>query len=227
MKPKLLSSTLTGRLLAYATVAGAAAVATQPADAEVVYTPANQSIGKNASLFIDLNNDGATDLTLHESCFATDPYPPQNRLVETPSPDLKVMEKSGRPGNLIKGTKIGAPRDYFMGRGNMVTFNNVYGAYIYGYWGFALNHYLGVEFYIDGNVHYGWVRLTVHFVTNDRNTAEIRTHLSGYAYESEPEKPILAGDQGNSTESFARAPSLGVLAAGAPALSMWRKEENQ
>lgn len=208
----------------------AAAAACTPAAAEVIYTPANQSIGKNASLFIDLNNDGATDLTIHESCFATNIDPPQNRLVETPSPNLKVMEKFGRPGNLIRGTKIGAPHDYFIGRGDMVSFNNVYGAYVYGYWGFALNHYLGVQFNIDGHLHYGWVRLTVNFVTNDRNTAEIRTHLSGYAYESEPDKLIIAGDEGKTTNTSAPPGSLktlGVLALGAPGLNISRKEENK
>jgi hypothetical protein len=223
-EPKPLPSQTTKRLLAYAAV-GATAATCSPAAAEVIYTPANQSIGKNASLFIDLNNDGATDLTIHESCFATDIDPPQNRLVETPSPNLKVMEKFGRPGNLIKGTKIGAPHDYFMRHGNMVTFNNVYGAYIYGYWGFALNRYLGVEFYIDGHLHYGWVRLTVNFVTNDRNMAEIRTHLSGYAYENQPGKPIIAGDQGTSAETSAPSGTLGELALGAVAKSMLEKEK--
>lgn len=226
-QPQSPNQQLAKRLLAYATVAGAAATCSTHAAAEVIYTPANQSIGRNASLFIDLNHDGSIDLTIHESCFATNIDPPQNRLVETPSPNLKVMEKFGRPGNLIKGTKIGAPHDYFLGRGNMVTFNNVYGAYIYGYWGFAYNRYLGVEFFIDGQLHYGWARLTVNFVTNDRNTAEIRTHLSGYAYESEPEKPIIAGDEGktsNASTPLRSLKTLGVLALGAPGLHISTEE---
>ncbi|MGA2022457.1 MAG: hypothetical protein ABSH02_17830 [Candidatus Sulfotelmatobacter sp.] len=228
-QPQPISHHLAKRLLGYAVAAGAVTACSSHAAAEVIYTPANQSIGKNASLFIDLNHDGATDLTIHESCFATNIDPPQNRLVETPSPNLKVMEKFGRPGNLIKGTKIGAPHDYFIGRGDMVTFNNVYGAYVYGYWGFAFNRYLGVEFFIDGQIHYGWVRLTVNFVTNDRNTAEIRTHLSGYAYESDPEKLIIAGDEGKTANASAQSRSLktlGLLALGAACIFQPKKETN-
>jgi hypothetical protein len=109
-QPQPISQHLAKRLLACATVAGAAAIATQPADAEVIYTPANQSIAKNASLFIDLDNDGATDLTIHESCFATNIDPPQNRLVETPSSNLEVMEKFGRPEiSLKKESEPGKP----------------------------------------------------------------------------------------------------------------------
>ena len=45
--------------------------------------------------------------------------------------------------------------------------------------------YLGIEFLIDGQVHYGWMDLD--------NYNYFQTEIHGWAYESEPCKPILAG----------------------------------
>jgi hypothetical protein len=53
----------------------------------------------------------------------------------------------------------------------------------------------------------------------------------GFAYETVPNKPILAGDTGHATTASPEAisgpdekpaASLGILAAGAPALNLWR-----
>jgi hypothetical protein len=49
------------------------------------------------------------------------------------------------------------------------------------------NHYLGLRFAINGKVHYGWARLTVS-VSNG-----IYATLTGYAYETIPNKSIIAG----------------------------------
>jgi len=51
------------------------------------------------------------------------------------------------------------------------------------------------------------------------NTARI----AGYAYETVPGKPIIAGDEGNASEAFVEPPTLGALALGSPALNLWRK----
>ncbi len=83
----------------------------------------------------------------------------------------------------------------------------------------------------------------------DQKTFEIQAKLTGYAYETEPNVPILAGQtsgdlieprfDGNSGRSDetpgARdesqpisqkfVPSLGLLALGAPGLDIWRRRD--
>jgi hypothetical protein len=92
--------------------------------------------------------------------------------------------------------------------------------------------YLGIKFQIKGKSHYGWARL---------NVAESRSRftlvLTGYAFETIPGKPIIAGqtkgpDDPSVEESNAMpnqptpAPAtLGALAMGAPGLSVWRRKE--
>src|ERR1039458_9779518 len=55
-------------LALYALAAGATGVGVlalaQPAEGEVVYTPAHEVIGRNQSFAIDLNHDGITDFTI-------------------------------------------------------------------------------------------------------------------------------------------------------------------
>jgi hypothetical protein len=86
---------------------------------------------------------------------------------------------------------------------------------------------LGFSFLIAGKTHFGWARLSF------RNIGCYRCILGviDYAYETIPGKPIVAGDQGNdegnAPETSTAAATLGALAAGAPALNSWRKEETK
>lgn len=96
----------------------------------------------------------------------------------------------------------------------------------------AGNHhtaYLGVRFLIDGKKHYGWVRLTVTLAIGLSPSATV----TAYAYEAEPNRPILAGAGEKPTARIQvpantqrhAGPSLGMLALGADALPLWRREE--
>src|SRR5262249_29126668 len=58
-----------------------------------------------------------------------------------------------------------------------------------GRWINVTNGYLGLKFRIKGKFHYGWARLTVKVLGG----ARIRTTLTGFAYETIPNKPIKAG----------------------------------
>ncbi len=63
--PAILSSKVNKRLVAYATAASAGLSAgTIPADAEIVYTPANTPIERNVPVALDLNHDGIIDFEL-------------------------------------------------------------------------------------------------------------------------------------------------------------------
>lgn len=59
-----------------------------------------------------------------------------------------------------------------------------------GGWTGQQDKYLGLKFYIGTNVHYGWARLDV------RDDSRVYT-LKDYAYQSTPDTPIDAGDDGS------------------------------
>jgi hypothetical protein len=92
------------------------------------------------------------------------------------------------------------------------------------------NGYLGVRFLINGETHYGWVRLKVNTEIRRGTTATV----TAYAYETIANKPILAGREENAPSVTAQlqeddksmsVPSLGMLALGAEVLPLWRREE--
>jgi hypothetical protein len=92
------------------------------------------------------------------------------------------------------------------------------------------DRYLGLKFKINGQFHFGWVRLTIR----TRKGGQFTATLTGYAYETIPGKAIIAGatkdaDDVESTASLstrtAEPATLGMLALGAPGLSIWRREE--
>ncbi len=111
-----------------------------------------------------------------------------------------------------------------------------------GKWHEVSDRYLGVRFIIRGKIHFGWTRLTVH----DKGHA-ITAVLTGYAYETIPNKPIITGktkgpdddsvEQQNDlvpgaslTSPIPETPqpaSLGRLALGAQGVPLWRRKETQ
>ena len=54
------------------------------------------------------------------------------------------------------------------------------------------DRYLGLKFVTDGEVHYGWARLSVT-LGHERQDNDVSGTLTGYAYETIPDKPIIAG----------------------------------
>ena len=84
---------------------------------------------------------------------------------------------------------------------------------------------MGARFTIKGKQHFGWIRLSV-------SEAPFVAHLTGYAYETVPGKPIIAGKTKGfdvvsaiPTSSDQQPATLGVLALGASGLSIWRRKE--
>ena len=100
-----------------------------------------------------------------------------------------------------------------------------------GSWLDAVDRYLGLSFQVKGRTRYAWARLSV------QGKGPFVVTLTGYAYETIPNKAIIAGrkkgtDDTNVEEptSSLTAPShipatLGMLAIGAPGLAIWRRED--
>jgi len=85
-------------------------------------------------------------------------------------------------------------------------------------WCSVQDHYLGLRFVIKGKIHYGWARLN----TTLGKRAHITATLTGYAYETTPNKPIIAGKTHGNDVVILQDASLGHLARGASTISAWR-----
>ena len=102
-------------------------------------------------------------------------------------------------------------------------------AFSYGPWADVTNRYLGFKFLINGQIHYGWARMSVSKYLQS-------VTLTGYAYETTPNTNIIEGHTSGPEKADAVAPAnlltpaaepatLGMLARGADGLSIWRREE--
>lgn len=239
---KPLNSKLDKRLLSYA--AGAAGLSmlalTQPSHAEVVFTPAHTRISLG-SFPIDLNGDGITDFFILNSFHAG--VRNTGTIGSTfASMDVLGAQASNRPvgyngfgrqaSALNPAVTVGS-QDHFGSSAPTGMASCSVNGRVGGQWLNAKDKYLGVQFVINGQVHYGWIRFSVKTATRDCN---ITAHLSGYAYETEPGKALLTGKQHPGEESTNRVgvelapssvtvPTLGVLAHGASVLAAWRKHD--
>jgi hypothetical protein len=246
------------RLSTYAVTATAAGVSvltvTQPAEAKVVYTPANTQILGFVPL--DLNHDQITDFFLVRSgssrgrsgsgWLSASPLNTNNRVLGhgtvqflrkdatvafdlPPGFEVGPKPKGFQPG----GKKLLAGYWFFLGTGGSSS-KGFAGRWANGGQG-VTNRYLGLAFEINGLVHFGWARITV------TGGGALISTLTGYAYETIPNKPIVTGvthDETSAaalsapglsgkTESQPALPMLGALALGCDGLAIWRREEGQ
>jgi hypothetical protein len=234
-----LSQSLHHQLNMYALAASAAGVGVlvlaQSADAKIVYTPVHHVIGKKGQYKLDLNHDKLADFILLNTRGCNTDYC-VDALSAIPSAGNGVEGAKGFLSipyafALKRGAKIG-PNDQFSGR-LMASSQSSQGTI--GQWLNVTNGYLGLKFTIKGKIHFGWARLTVRVLGG----AFIKTTITGYAYETIPNKPIIAGrikgpdETGNSigqpedvrTTPTPEPATLGALAMGAPGLSIWRRKE--
>jgi hypothetical protein len=231
-----LSRSTQQRLNSYVLAASAAGVGmlamTLPAEAKIIYTSTHHVIKKGVSYNLDLNHDRKIDFTLQERNSAgSSTY--FMYLSAKPAAGNGVRGFGGEPGwasALQRGSVVG-PYQYFPGQ-LMAEVNQFGGGGTYsdGSWINIKNRYLGLKFKIKGKTHYGWARLSVQ-VTQ----ASIIATLTGYAYETIANKTIHAGKTKGPNEaavasvshgiSAPKSSTLGLLAMGSPALSMWRRKE--
>jgi hypothetical protein len=222
-EPKNLAPQLTKRLLAYATgaaVAGAGIAASASlAEAEVVYTPTHKYIDQD--YYVDLNHDGVNDFHIHS--YYLSGYAFLQVLPVIPINKIAAVHKGCLSGYgaapLPKGELVG-PGLIFRANATCMAEKDLSSQSI-GPWLGAQDRYLGLEFYIDGQEHYGWARMSVDFPFAFDTTGRIL----GYAYETIPGKPIIAGDEGNTADASVKPNTLGALALGSIGLNLRRRED--
>ena len=220
--PSKLSDSVHHQLSMYALAASAAGVGVlalaQPAEAEIVYTPAHVGIRLGVHYKVDLNHDGTPDFVIyygfmHDGIDAYLSVSPVNRQNE-------VWGTQPYASALPAGARIGPDNKRFQPwHSLMVVVSTLFSM---GPWekGAALGpRYLGLKFLIGREVHYGWARADVR----GQPPHVIIATLTGYAYETVPKKPIIAGKTKGTDVITVRPASLGRLAAGASAIPAWRK----
>ena len=256
--PSSLPAKLEKHLSAYAIAASSAGVAllacAQPSEAKIVFTKTNivVPIGGGVVQF-DINHDGQPDFGLSEGFFPVGKHRKSCTICSFGGTQLNVVP--AQPGNEVwqagtfygngshhgracaadvaAGIRIGPLRPF--GTGKMYLFNDSLefsGPVDFCPWqssdfsGVTHKPYLGVKF-LDtaGKVHYGWVR-------NSANPGGMAPVIQGYAYETTPNTPIVAGqtsgaDASTPVSDFTPVPTepagLGRLAQGSAGLAAWRK----
>jgi hypothetical protein len=210
--PSHLPESLHEKLNAYALAASAAGIGilalAQPAEAKIIYTPAHHVIGRNARYKVDLNNDKLGDLTFVNTYGCNTDYCVDG-LSAIPSAGNMVQGKSTLAYALDLGARIG-PKQLFAGQ-LMALSSSSFGTF--GQWVNVSDRYLGLKFNIKGQAHYGWLRLSVSLL----GQARIKATVTGYAYETIPNKPIIAGKKHGKDDA-----TLGQLAQGASGLAASR-----
>jgi hypothetical protein len=246
-----LSESIHQQLNMYAIAAGAAGVSllalAQPAEAKIVYTPAHIKIGSGGvgNYYLDINHDGVADFLISAGSSCDPDRCLYSFDVETTTPGkggIAFQGSFGRPlaQALHQGAVIGVKRG-FQPLAGMVsaTYFSTGKQNITGHWINVTNRYLGLKFQVKGKTHYGWARLNVKV---HKHPFSISATLTGYAYETIPNKLIIAGktkgadewdeeDFGPDASMTAPIPykpqpaSLGMLALGAQGVPLWRRKE--
>jgi hypothetical protein len=223
--PSNLPASLQQRLSAYALAAGAALLALpQSSEAEVVYTPANQTVGRQGHYKLDLNHDGITDYVLVEQVGNIASFESYQRLSIRPAKGNQVNCVSTfcistfiYAAALGLGSQIGPDvhRHGWLTRSGPMAFEELtkIGSVFYSWaWVNVSDRYLGLRFQINGETHFGWARLNVKFHGGLPKDRTWEAHLTGYAYETIADKGIRAGqttdDAGDAAESTYPGPLL-------------------
>jgi len=200
--------------VAAATAAGVGILASaEPSAAKVVYTKTHQVIDRRTAYPLDMDNNGKPEfiLTQTATCFSY-----CYNMLEANGVNISdsVAHQSFLALALRRGVRIDSQLafTYYATMAGVADTNN--GTHPFGFWVNVKKRYLGLKFEINGQTHYGWARLNV-----DVNGRNITGTLTGYAYETIPDKPIIAGNRGSTTGQGpdAKPVGLGRLAFGASA----------
>lgn len=248
------SATFDHRIKLYSLAAAAAGVSTmalsQPANAKVVITNKNIPIPFcfvqfPCSVSVDLNGDGVSDVKI--SLLSTTDYFSNTVFLRAEAHNgggivgVAGGERGPYASALLRGAKIGASDHFLTGNDTIedsylyyMSLNGRRFKNLYGKWGGNHpNRFLGVKFKINGQTHYGWIRITVQTNPQALQETDIAATITEYGYETVANKTISAGLASDSTADQSKTitdqpgrPSLGMLALGTDGLVIWRREES-
>lgn len=199
-------------------------------EAKIVYTVTYEVAHTGYPLYIDLNHDGVNDFLLQTVFYRG-------------TTGLEVGLDAagwGDAGNMVAGRHVSrsgyflsaasalpagagiGPKGHFSVHFPFVEeelFPKGAGSHYsdLGAWGGkgdgVQNRYLGLKFVLNNEVHYGWARLNVA-LGHRRQFDDVSATLTGYAYETIPDKPIIAGHTTGPDVIKLQPNTLGGLALG-------------
>jgi hypothetical protein len=248
-----------------AAVAGVSVLAlAAPVAGEVVVTKKTIQIPVSSSdmphpVRISMANNGVNNFSFSLASFPANgsTYPLRDLIVygasSNANPEVACCSLHAYAPALQRGARIGPSAGTVGFGGGYANIERTYAGPIVrglrGSWGGnPKDRYVGVRFWISGKTHYGWIRLTVKTST-DPHGPRLTATITGYAYETVANKPILAGTAATESTTSAEVaskptaqvitpknlvptnfqnqagPSLGMLAAGSDAMPLWRREE--
>lgn len=246
-----ISESLNRRLSAYTLAAGAAGVAllaSPSAEARIIHESINFPLYGNQTYNFDPTHQGATTFFFVGTFLWHSTFGFWNRAFFQPNSAgaSAIVSDAGLPAELGSGSVIGPSRNWGKGASYGMLFS--YGPYGGG----TVNHhrgnfgkpgFVGFRFMISGKQYYGWVRLKFSIHPGPGQTKQTTTNIVDYAFETTPGKSVRAGqtkevadeasnltpESRNVPESAVaansgslRAASLGMLAAGANGIPLWR-----
>jgi hypothetical protein len=256
----LLSEVLEKKLSNYAIAAGSAGVAllafAHSAEAKIVFTKTNLVVADNGGLVeLDINGDGQADFGLSAGSFRAEKHRKSCSICTYAGSNLKVVpaqagnevwqagtlygngshHASACAEDVAAGVRIGPLRPFAPGPAQLFDNSDLFQGEIYRCpWRYYphLKPYLAVKFLdMNGQTHFGWIRISPFNST-------FKILVEGYAYETTPNTPIVAGQTSSADEKarlmdpstdFTKKPiepvSLGRLAQGASGITAWRREE--
>jgi hypothetical protein len=241
------------QLKMYALAAGAAGVSAialaPPADGKIIYTKTNTPILANKFYHLDVNHDGTPDFSIlyGASNSGTRKFYVKRAAVAVRGWQItkglynSVVTTHPRSSGFAADLPPNAPvwrKRNFASHKHMAqcsfdrsTLRSNTGSV--GPWRNVQSRYLGLKFSISGQIHYGWARLNVKL----NKKCNFVVTLTGYAYETIPNKLIFTGHTRGPNGIGIEEPdaaltvphpepaSLGALALGSPGLSIWRREQ--
>jgi hypothetical protein len=212
----------------YALAAGATGVGllalAQPAQGKIIYTSTHKTIRVHQHYNLDLNHDGITDFTIQIQTFQTrgtshfttlDLLPRKNHAVAGGYLNTSCGPRSSAFA-LPRGALVGPKQPFHSKLAVMAFAGTIDGISAHcGPWLSVKDRYLGLKFQIHGKTHFGWARISVLSTKISITSAT----LTGYAYETIPNKPVIAGKMKRTVTIGAVEPAgLGRLAQGSGGL---------
>jgi hypothetical protein len=198
-----------------------------PAEGKIVYTHAHKKLPIHKHFFLDVNHDRIND-------FRFDLAPRSENWLwqarELQGNELSTFRTRTRYSTfpcaraLPKGVKVG-PNSPFKALPSSATMAAAASSFA--------NHcswqnvgggqaYLALKVSINGKIHFGWARFGDVYI----NAGGASATLTGYAYETVPNKPIITGRTKGPDVITLEPGSLGRLAQGSRGLAAWRRKES-